>query len=119
MNIKLDKDYEVKCTLGTIRDIEVAFGKPFISVISGIDKLTTAEQVKLLYLGVKRADNTITEVDFTSECENNLGLGDFTEYLETYIMQLQYPGKTPEEIQQKIEKKLQRAEAMKGLTSSL
>jgi len=83
MYIKLDRDYEVKCTLGTIREIETKSGKSFYSTISELDKMTTTEQIKLLYVGVKKADPEVKESEFIAACEDNLGLGGFTEYLET------------------------------------
>ena len=109
MFIKLDKEYEIKCTLGTIKEIESRFNKPFLTLISGLDKLTTAEQIKLLYVGARRANPDMNEDEFIAACDDNLGLGSLTDYLEEYIIQLQYPGLTREEVQQKIEKKLAQA----------
>lgn len=117
MHIKLDKDYEVKCTLGTIKDIENRFNKPFFTLISGLDKLTTSEQIKLLYVGVKRANSEITEAQFTEECENNIGLGELTEYLEQYILELQYPGLSREEVQQRVEKKLEQTRKLQAVST--
>lgn len=113
MIMKLDKDYDVRCNLGTIRDIESIFGKPFFTLASQLDKLTTLEQIKLLYTGVKRADSTIREEEFVDACENNMGIGDLSEYIEQFLLQLQYPGLSKEEVQQKIEKKLRQAESLK------
>ena len=45
MIIKLDKEYELKCTLGTIRAIEKRFNKTFIPLMSDLNKLTTTEQI--------------------------------------------------------------------------
>lgn len=118
MIIKLDREYEVKCTLGTIRDIEAVFKRSFADIVSGIGKLTAGEQVKMLFIGAKKADPDLTEKDFTDKCDETLGLGDLTDYLEQFILQLQYPGKTEKEIREQIEKKLQRAEAFKSSTVS-
>ena len=49
MIIKLDREYEVKCTLGTIRDIEDSFKKSFVEIVSDIGKLSTREQMKMLF----------------------------------------------------------------------
>lgn len=116
MIIKLDREYEVKCTLGTIRDIEDHFKKSFVEIVSDIGKLSTREQIKMLFIGAHRANSELTESDFEDKCDNFLGLGDLTDYLEQYILQLQYPGKTAEEIQERIEKKVQRAAALRGST---
>lgn len=113
MFIKLDKDYEVKCTLGTIKDIEAKFGKPFFGLVSELDKFTTTELITLLYVGAHRADSTVKEQDFIAACEDNLGLGELSDYLEQYVFQLQYPGLKPEEVQERLEKKLERTRAMK------
>ena len=108
MYIKLDKDYEVKATLGTIRDIERAFGKPFFELINDIGKMKTEEQIKLLYVGVRKAHPDMTEENFIALCEDNIGIGDLMEYLEKYFYSLQYPGLSETEVQERIEKKLQR-----------
>lgn len=114
MFIKLDREYEVKTTLGTIRDIEKAFGRPFFEVAGDIAKMKTDEQIKLLFVGVKRANLNITEEVFNNACEDYLGIGDLMDYLEKYLYALQYPGLTEEEVQQKIEKKLQRSRELQA-----
>lgn len=119
MFIKADKNYEVKCTLGTIRDIEAKFGKPFFALVSELDKFTTTELISLLYVGVHKADKSVKEQDFIAACEDNLGLGELSDCLEQYVYQLQYPGLTPEEVQEKIEKKLERTRALKKAQGSI
>ena len=119
MIIKLDRDYEVKCTLGTIKEIEDRFGKPFLTIVAGLDKLTTSEQIRLLYIGVHRADPGLEESAFISACDDNLGLGTLTDYIEEYIMQLQYPGFTKEEVQQKIEKKLENSRRLQAVSTGM
>ena len=119
MYIKLDREYEIKCTLGTIKDIESRFGKPFFTLISALDKMTTTEQIQLLYIGARRADPTISEKDFIAACEDNLGLGELTDYLEQFVYQLQYPGLSKEEVQQRIEKKLRDNRAMREAQGSI
>lgn len=114
MIIKIYREYEIKCTLGTIKDIENKFSKPFYTIIGGLDKMTTTEQIKLLYSGAKRADSSIVENDFVIACEENLGLGDLAENIEQFVLQLQYPGLSQEEVQQKIEKKLQAAASLRA-----
>ncbi len=118
MYIKLDRDYEVKCTLGTIKDIETSFQKPFFTLASALDKLTTDEQIRFLYAGVRRADPSVTRERFTDACEEMLGIGDLVEYLEKFVLQLQYPGLSQEEIREKIEKKLQAAERIRDLSGA-
>ena len=110
MIIKLDRDYEIKCTLGTIKDIETSFGKPFFALVTELDKLTTTELIKLIYIGARRADATLTEQGFLAACED---------CLEQYVFQLQYPGLKPEEAQKKIEKKLERTRALKKAQGSI
>lgn len=116
MKITLDKDYEVRCTLGTIKEIESTFKKPFMVLISEMNKLTTTEQIKLLYAGVKRGDKTVSESEFIGQCEDCLGLGELTDYLEQFVYELQYPGLTREEAQQRMEKKLKEAEKLRNST---
>lgn len=118
MYITLDRDYEIKCTLGTIKDIETRFNKPFFTLVSGLDKLTSGEHIKLLYLGAKRADPNLSETAFTAACEDKLGLGELTDYLEQFVFQLQYPGLSGEEIQERLQKKLLRAESIKVSTGA-
>ena len=119
MIIKLDRDYEIKCTLGTIKDIETSFGKPFFALVTELDKLTTTELIKLMYIGARRAEATLTEQGFLAACEDSLGLGELSDCLEQYVFQLQYPGLKPEEAQKKIEKKLERTRALKKAQGSI
>ena len=62
--------------------------------------------MRLLYIGVKRADAGVSEQQFFAVCDEYLGVGDLTDYLEQFVFALQYPGLSREEVQQKIEKKL-------------
>ena len=119
MYIKLNKDYEVKATLGTIRDIEKAFGKTFFDVVNSISKMTIEEQIKLLYVGVRKAHPDINEATFNALCEEYLGIGDLMEYLEKYFYALQYPGLSDEEVQERIEKKLQKNRELQKTRASI
>lgn len=116
MIIKLNRDYEVKCTLGTIKDLEGTFKKPFTALASELAHLTAGEQIKLLYAGVRRADASVREADFTAECEERLGLGELADYLEQFIYEIQYPNLTREEAKEKMEKKLREAQKIKAST---
>ena len=107
MYIKLDKEYEVKTTLGTIREIEKAFGKSFFDTVASVGTMRLDEQIKLLYVGVKRANLDLTQEQFTNLCEEYLGIGDIMEYLEQYFYALQYPGLSQIEVQERIQKKSQ------------
>jgi hypothetical protein len=109
MYIKLDKEYEVKTSLGTIRDIEKVFCKSFFEVVNGLTAMKVEEHVKLLYLGTKKANAELSEKVFAELCDNHVGLGDLMEYLEQYIFALQYPGLSEQEVQEKLEKKLKRS----------
>ena len=105
MYIKLDKEYEVKTTLGTIREIEKAFGKSFFDTIASVGTMRLDEQIKLLYVGVRKANPDLTQEQFTNLCEEHLGIGDVIEYIEEYFHKLQYPGLNEQEIQEKMQKK--------------
>ena len=52
-------------------------------------------------------------------CEENLGLGELTDYLEQYVYELEYPGLTKEEVQERIEKKLRRSQALRQTKDSI
>lgn len=109
MNIKLDKEYEIKCTLGTIRAIETRFGKPFIPLMGELDKLTTTEQMRTLYCGFAKANPSVSEEQFVALMEEHVGMGEFADMLEEYVYQLQYPGKSRAEAEEIVQKKLERA----------
>lgn len=111
MNIKLDRDYEVKSTLGTIREIERIFDKSFLDVINGIASMKIEEQIKFIFAGVKKANPDMSESKFIELCEDHLGMGELMEYLEQYIFALQYPGLSEQEVQDKLEKKLKKNKA--------
>ncbi|MCL2369841.1 MAG: hypothetical protein FWC80_01230 [Firmicutes bacterium] len=105
MHIKLDKEYEVKVTLGTIRDIERIFDKSFFDVINMVATMKIEEQIKLLYIGVKKANPDMTEKSFSDLCDDNLGLAELIETLEKYLFALQFPGLTEAEVEEKLAKK--------------
>ena len=119
MFITLDREYEVKCTLGTIRDIERSFGKSFFDIVGNISSMTTDQQMKLLYLGAKKADPTLSQEVFFAQCEENLGIGEFMEMLERFFYSLQYPGLSEEEVPEKIEKKLAQNQALQQKKDSI
>lgn len=119
MFIKLDKEYEVKTTLGTIRDIERAFGKSFYEIINSVSKMTLDEQIKLLCVGVRKAHPEVNEETFNVLCENYLGIGDLMEYLEKFFYALQYPGLSEEEVQDRIQKKLERNRELQASRASI
>ncbi|MDR3022291.1 MAG: hypothetical protein LBU60_06445 [Clostridiales bacterium] len=114
MYIKLDREYEIKTTLGTIKEIEKTFGKSFFEVINSLSNMKIEEQIKMLYVGVKKANLDMTENAFAELCDSFVGLGDLMEYLEQYIYALQYPGLTEQEVQDKLEKKLQRTHKLQS-----
>lgn len=109
MNIQLDKDYELKCSLGTIRELEETFNCSFNELITKVNKLTTEEQLRMLFCGVHRANPDMSKEKFFVLCDDYLGLGMLTDKLEEFIYQLQYPGKTQEEIDAIVQKKLAKA----------
>lgn len=117
MYITLDKSCEIKCTLGTIREIEKSFGKGFYEIMKNIDKLTIAEQIRLIYVGVIKGGSSVGENEFAELCDEFLGMGSLQEILETYLYQLQYPGLSDDEIKEKIQKKLSQAKANSPHTS--
>jgi hypothetical protein len=119
MFIKLDREYEVKTTLGTIRDIEKSFGKSFFEVVGNMTAMKVEEQIKLLYFGIRKAYPEMTEQSFNILCENHIGIGDLMEYLEKYFYALQYPGLSEQEVQERIEKKLQRSRTLHQLADSI
>lgn len=106
MYITLDRDYEIKCTLGTIRDIEKRFGKGFYEMMRNIETMTVGDQIKMLYAGVKKSNPDLTELSFSDLCDDYLGVGDLQDILESYLYQLQYPGLNEDEIKSKIQKKI-------------
>ena len=119
MFIKLDKEYEVKATLGTIKDIERTFGKSFFEVINSVATMTVEEQIKLLFVGANKANPELTREKFSELCENNLGIGDLMEYLEKYFYALQYPGLSETEVQDRIQKKLERNRELQASRASI
>jgi len=108
MIIKLDKEYKLKTTLGTIKQIEETFQKSFFEVVESVGKMKVEEQLKFLFAGIKKANPDIAEKAFIDLCEDHVGMGDLIEYMEKYIYALQYPGLSEAEAQDKIEKKLKR-----------
>ncbi|MCL2234365.1 MAG: hypothetical protein FWC02_01640 [Firmicutes bacterium] len=118
MYIKLDREYEIKTTLGTIREIEKLFKKSFFEVINSVTNMLLDDQLKMLFAGVKKANPEMTEKTFNDLCDDYLGMGEIMEYLEQYIFALQYPGLTEEEVQEKLEKKLERTQKLQVIKTA-
>jgi len=117
MNIKLDKDYEIKTTLGTIREIERLFDMGFLDVLTKVFSMKLEEQLKFVYAGFKKANPNVDEDKFIELCEDNLGMGKLMEVIEEYIFALQFPGMSEEEVHKTMEKKLQRKTMLERLKS--
>jgi len=119
MYIKLDKEYEVKTTLGTIREIEKQFGRAFFDIIKSVTSMVIEEQMRLLYVGVHKANSDLTETAFADLCEDNMGMGDLMEYLEKYLYALQYPGLSEQEVQERLEKKLEKSRKLQEVSGKV
>ena len=118
MYIKLDREYEVKTTLGTIRDIERMFDKSFFEILESVAAMKIDDQIKLLYVGIKKANPEMTEKVFDDLCNEHIGLETLIEHLEKYLFSLQFPGLSEEEVEEKLAKKSKSPDtAQKGKSS--
>lgn len=109
MLIKINKkEFEINTKLGTTFIIEERFKKPYLRVLSEIQNLTAKEQIEMLACGIVNKD----EKNEFKEAIKELGIGELTEKLEEFIDELQYPGLTESE---KEEKKLQKIAKQKHM----
>lgn len=98
------KDFELKTNIRTIRKIETAFNhKPFLKIVENFEELKIDEVIKFLMNGI---DDKEQATEFKNEIEENVGMIELFEILKDFVGQIQYPGKTKEEI-----KKLMDAQA--------
>lgn len=106
-----NENYELSTKLGTTFKIQKAFKKPYLKVLTNIEDMMAEEQIKMLSCGL----NTQEEVsDFTKACED-IGIGELSDYLEQFIDELQYPGLSEEEREQKKLKKLEKQKHMREI----
>ena len=115
MQLKLDKTYEVKTTLGTIFELEEVFDKTFFEVLDTVTGMKSKQQAQLLYIGFKEANPGISEEVFFTLCKSHLGLTGLILAVEKYLAELQFSGLTEQEVQKLLEKKSEPG-AVKGKT---
>ena len=105
MKIKLDKDYEVKVTLATAREIERVFDKTISDVVENVLEMTVEEQMKLLFTGVKLANPEMKEEEFLALCEEYLHFSELLKCIEIFIYALQYPNLSLDEAKEKVKQR--------------
>ena len=111
MFIKLnEKEFEINTKLGTTFTIEERFKKPYLRVLSEIQNLTAKEQIELLNCGINKEEKN----EF-KEALKDVGIGYLTEILEEFIEELQYPGLTEKEREEKKLEKVAKQKHMKEI----
>lgn len=112
MIIKInEKEFEINTKLATTFVIEEKFKKPYLSVLGNINNLTAKDQVEIIACGITDKD----ERNEFKEAIKETGIGFLSEKLEEYIDELQYPGLSPEEIEEKKLKKVEQQKYMKKI----
>ena len=104
MHIKLDKEYKIKTTFGTIREIETTFGKSFFDILPTVMGMVSNDQLKMIFIGVKKANPDMDEKAFFDLCDEYLRLEHLVEVLEKFLFALQFPGQSIEEVQARFAK---------------
>lgn len=100
------KDYELKTNLRVVKGIQGAFkGKPFIKIVEEIENLSLEELIKILMCGISDTDKE-TKEELEEAIYDNWGLADIYDNVKKFIMLIQYPGLTDEEIEEKAEKNI-------------
>lgn len=112
MFIKIkDEEFEFNTKLGTTFKIEESFKKPYLRVLSNIDNMTAMEQIKMLSCGL----NTKEDKDRLKNAIAEEGLGVLSDILEEFIDELQYPGLSEEEREQKKLQKVAKQKRMREI----
>lgn len=111
------KNEELECvtTLRVAMEIQKEFKKPYMVVLKNIENLDLEEQIKILYLSVKSANNDIKFEDFKSYILDEVGLDQLAEYIDEFINGLQYPGLSEDEIEKKLIAKMKKQKKMKEI----
>lgn len=105
-----EEEFEFNTKLGTTFKIEERFKKPYLRVLSGIENMTATEQIKMLSCGLNKDD-----VERFKNAISNEGLGELSNILEIFIDELQYPGLSEEEREQKKLQKIAKQNHMKEI----
>lgn len=111
------KNEELECvtTLRVAMNIQKEFKKPYMVVLKNIENLDLEEQIKILYLGLKLANNELKFEDFKNYILDEVGLEQLGEYLEEFVNGLQYPGLSEDEIEKKLIAKMEKQKKMKEI----
>lgn len=103
--------YEFDCRLGTTIKIRKQFKMNFNDVIQKLMQFNEEQLIDFLYQGL---DESKYEKDnFFNDILEDLGYMELYELVTDFIQEIQYPGKTEEEIDKLIMEKNQRASALK------
>lgn len=82
--------------LGVTRDIKRAFGKEYTHVVQNADKLTLDEVIKFIYTCQDEKGDLKEFTEWVYE-ESGAGHMDVIDLMQELVMEIQFPGKTPEE----------------------
>lgn len=91
--------YHINNTLGVTRDIKKVFNKEYLDIVRNMDKMKTDDLIKFVYTCLVDTGYDNFE-DFKNYIydESNLGMMDLWEFVGEINNQIQYPGKTKDEI---------------------
>lgn len=112
MNININnREFELSTKLGTTFKIQKAFKKPYLKVLTNVEDMMAEEQIKMLACGLQAQEEVN---DFTKAFEE-VGIGELSDYLEEFIDELQYPGLSDEQKEEKKLKKLAKQNHMREI----
>lgn len=100
-----EREYEFNCKLRTCLKIKNKFNKNYMEIINEIDKMDVNELINLLYCGLDK--EKVDEKEFRDYVLDTCGMAELYDHVTWFVMQLQYPGLSEDEIEKKLlEKKL-------------
>lgn len=112
MFIKIeDEEFEFNTKLGTTFKIEEKFKKSYVRVLSGVENMTATDQIKMLACGLSGKE----EEDRFKKAISEKGLGELSDVIEEFIDELQYPGLTEKEKEEKKLEKMNKQKHMKEI----
>ena len=97
-----DKELELRNDLGVLRSFKKEFRQTYTQVVSRLETMTEDEWYKFIYVSMtsecKDSFGKLSDfVDWIESEESGIGVVDIMDLIQEINLEIQYPGKTPEE----------------------
>lgn len=108
---------ELRMDLGLTRDLKKVFNKDYTKIYETIGDMTVEEYVKFIYTSIYQPEMQYKEFS-DSVMESGVGFLDLIECITTINLNIQMPGKTPDEQKQMMARKIKERREMDDMSKA-